>query len=74
MGVYGSAEKVLSVHSPAKIPAAPLQAVARDRAVRAVRLPQQAWAAEPKKRVAKFAAPSAKAKAKAKAKAMTRGK
>ena len=72
MGVYGSAEKVLSVHSPAKIPAAPLQAVARDRAVRAVRPPQQAGAAEPKKRVAKFAALPAKAKAKAKAK--TRGK
>ena len=70
MGVYGSAEKVLSVHSPAKIPAAPLQAVAWDRAVRAVRPPQQAGAAEPKKRVAKFAALSAKAKAKAK----TRGK
>ena len=74
MGVYGSAEKVLSVHSPAKIPAAPLQAVVRDRAVRAVRLPQQAGAAGPKRRVAKFAAPSAETKAKEKAKAKTRGK
>ena len=72
MGVYGSAENVLFIHSPAKIPSAPEVVVARGAAVRAVRAPQQAGAAEPKKRVAKFAALPAKAKAKAKAK--TRGK
>ena len=69
MGVFGSAEKVLSVHSPAKIAVVPLQAVARGGVVRAARHPQQA---EPKKRVAKFAAPPAKAKAKAKAKTRAR--
>ena len=66
MGGFGSAEKVLSVHTPAKIAVAPLQAVARGGVVRAARLPQQAG---PSKRAAKFAALPAKAKLKAKAKA-----
>ena len=64
MGVYGSAEKVLFIHSPAKIAAAPVVPVARAAAVRAVRAPQ---AGQQRRPVAKFAAVPAKAKAKAKA-------
>ena len=69
MGVYGSAEKVLFIHSPAKIPAAPEAAVVRGAAVRAVRAPQ---AGQKKRPVAKFAAVPARAKAKAKAGAKKR--
>ena len=67
MGVYGSAEKVLFVHSPAKIVAAPVVPVARAAAVR----PQ---AVQMRRPVAKFAAVPAKAKAKAKAGSKKRGK
>ena len=70
MGVYGSADKILFVHSPAKIPAAPDVAVVRGAAVRAVRAPQ---AGQKRRPVAKFAAVPAKAKAKAKAGAKKRG-
>ena len=69
MGVYGSAEKVLSIHSPAKIVAAPVVPVARAAAVRVVHAPQ---AGQQRRPAAKYAAVPAKAKAKAKAGAKCR--
>ena len=69
MGAYGSVEKVLSIHSPAKIVAAPVAPVARAAAVRVAHAPQagQKW-----RPAAKYAAVPAKAKAKAKAGAKNR--
>ena len=66
MGVYGSAEKVLFIHSPAKIPSGPARAAAQGGVGRAEgAAPQRTRAkakAAPKQRAGKFAAQNLRTK------------